>query len=280
MGGASIAAVCGRALISRSTFTQLFGSLQGCADALIDDFIDRATASVQAAATTEDTWVEGAIAGLQALLWLLDSEPARARACLLEVSASHALATRRWPRLVERMKLLTPPAQACSDGVGLPRETLVEGTLAAVIGTLRARLLMAQAPPFAHLLADLTALVVLPWLGRAEARRAMRAASTRESPPARQRLGSPAPHLLPPELRRANAHKARSALRWIAAHPGASNKQVAAAVDMPHLGQISKLLRRLHEAGLLIKRPGGAGRPNAWSLTERGERAARALDGL
>lgn len=280
--GVSVAAVCERALISRATFIQTFGSLRGCSEALIEDFVDRATATVLVAASAEDSWVEGVIAGLQALLCLLDSEPACARACLTEVGASQTVALRRWSQLVARMQRLGPPAHACSEREGLPARVLVEGTLASVIGMLRIRLLVAQAPPFAQLLGDLTALVVLPWLGESEAVRALHAATARESPPARQRSTSPAPapHTLPPLLRRANAHKARGALMYVSAHPGASNKQVAAAMEVSHHGQISKLLRRLQDAGLLIKRPGGAGRPNAWSLSEKGERAARVLGEL
>lgn len=276
--GASVAAVCDRALISRATF----GSLRGCLEALIEDFVDRAIATVLAAASAEDSWVEGVIAGLQALLCLLDTEPACARACLLEVGASQTVTWRRWSQMVARVQRPGRPTHAGAGREGLPAQTIVEGTLASVIGMLRIRLLVAQAPPFAQLLGDLTALVVLPWLGEAEALRAMHVASDRESPPAQQRWASPAPapHTLPPVLRRANAHKTRGALMYVSAHPGASNKQVAAAVDVSHLGQISRLLRRLQEAGLLIKRPGGAGRPNAWRLSKKGERAARVLGEL
>lgn len=282
MAGASVAAVCDGALISRATFTSLFGSPQGCVDALITDFVDRATAAIQAAASAQDAWVEGVIAGLQALLRLLDREPAVARACLLEAHASQALAMQRWPALAERLERDAAPPRAVANGEGLPARLLAEGTLATVICTLRARLLMGQAPPFSGLLEDLTALVVLPWMGHAAAGSAMRVARGRQDRAAEPEHPSrvPAPRLLPPALRRANAHRARGALGYLAAHPGASNKQVAAAVDVSHLGQISKLLGRLEEAGLLRKRAGGAGRPNAWSLTEEGQRAARALDGL
>lgn len=280
--GASVAAVCERALISRASFVRMFGSLNGCAEALIEDFLDRATTTVIAAAGAQDSWVEGVIAGLRALLCLLDSEPARARACLLEPSMSQAIAARRWPELIARTQQLEPPPHARAEVQDLPARTLAEGTLASVIGILRIRLLAAQAPPFAQLLGDLTALVVLPWLGEAEAARAMRAAAARESLPARRlsKSSAPAPDALPPLLRRANAHRARGALMYVAAHPRASNKQVAAGVEVAHLGQISKLLRRLQEAGLLVKQAGGAGRPNAWSLSQEGEHAARVLGEL
>ena len=37
------------------------------------------------------------------------------------------------------------------------------------------------------------------------------------------------------------------------------------------------MLARLNEAGLLVKQCGGAGRPNSWSLSPRGEAIAEAL---
>ncbi len=180
VAGASVAAVCDGALISRATFTSLFGSPQGCVDALIVDFVDRATVEIQAAASAQDSWIEAVIAGLQALLRLLDREPAVARACLLEPHASQALAMRRWPQLAERVERDAAPARAGASGEGLPARLLAEATLATVIFTLSARLLMAQAPPFSGLLEDLTALVVLPWMGQAAAGSAMRMAGSRQ----------------------------------------------------------------------------------------------------
>jgi hypothetical protein len=41
---------------------------------------------------------------------------------------------------------------------------------------------------------------------------------------------------------------------------------------------MSKTLSRLYALDLLVKQPGGAGRPNAWRLTPYGERIACALD--
>jgi hypothetical protein len=53
-----------------------------------------------------------------------------------------------------------------------------------------------------------------------------------------------------------------------------SNREIAAAVGIAHKGQISKLLARLEAAGVLSKISHGAGRPNAWQLTEYGQEIA------
>ena len=83
---------------------------------------------------------------------------------------------------------------------------------------------------------------------------------------------------LPAVLRHPGAFRARSSVTFIAANPGSSNKQIAAGIGMPHLGQVSELLARLARKGLLRKYAGGAGRPNQWWLTPYGEQAAQALE--
>lgn len=69
----------------------------------------------------------------------------------------------------------------------------------------------------------------------------------------------------------------RAVVRYLAEHPGASNRQIAAAAGIPHIGQTSELLARLGRHGLLDKRAGRAGRPNAWTLSAHGAQALQAL---
>jgi predicted ArsR family transcriptional regulator len=80
---------------------------------------------------------------------------------------------------------------------------------------------------------------------------------------------------IPEPLRNPRAHRARACVRYLAAHPGASNRQVADALGVSGRTQMSALLARLHRAGLLVKHPARPGGPNAWSLTQRGLRASR-----
>jgi DNA-binding FadR family transcriptional regulator len=56
-----------------------------------------------------------------------------------------------------------------------------------------------------------------------------------------------------------------------------SNREVGEAIGVPHRGQVGRLLERLAALGLLVKRPGAPGHPNAWSATEHGERVAQML---
>jgi hypothetical protein len=68
----------------------------------------------------------------------------------------------------------------------------------------------------------------------------------------------------------------------IAAHPGASNREIAEGSGIIDQGQISKLLTRLARLKLIQNTGGGQekGAANAWHLTGRGaevERATRLL---
>jgi hypothetical protein len=48
-------------------------------------------------------------------------------------------------------------------------------------------------------------------------------------------------------------------------------------IGIKHLGQASTLLSRLERLEVLTKRAGGAGRPNAWTLSPHGEEIVRSL---
>ena len=78
-------------------------------------------------------------------------------------------------------------------------------------------------------------------------------------------------------LLHAGAHRLRACLRYVGGNPGASNRAIAANLRISHLGQTSALLARLHRAGLLLKRSGAPGRPNAWSLSTYGAEVLQAL---
>lgn len=68
------------------------------------------------------------------------------------------------------------------------------------------------------------------------------------------------------------------ALLYMAEHPGASNREVAAAVGVSDEGHASRILRRLLDLGLVVNHNGGIGPggPNAWHLTPAGMRLADA----
>ncbi len=66
-------------------------------------------------------------------------------------------------------------------------------------------------------------------------------------------------------------------LTAIAEYPGASNREVATRAGIVDQGQVSKLLGRLLRLGLIANTGDDTSRgaPNAWRLTELGERVER-----
>jgi hypothetical protein len=87
--------------------------------------------------------------------------------------------------------------------------------------------------------------------------------------------------LLPALLAHPSARRARECLRFIATQGGRgltpSNREIATGIGVAHLPQISRLLSQLAAEGLVSKRSHGAGKRNAWRLTERGEQVLRML---
>ena len=273
--GATVAGITTRARVSRSTFYEVFVDLDDCFVALLRRITHRFTALVSNAFEQERSWPDGVLAGLVALLDFLDSEPLAAQVCLIEMFAAGpaALALR-----ANELIALAPLVDA--GRAGAPRDWQIpaitaEAVVTSIAGLLHNRFVTGEAPPFIPLLAPLAGVVTMPYLdARSVTQLVDRAALlAQERAPAvpRQDCQVPAALLAP------TAHRLRSALLHICSHPGASNQDVAAAIAMRHHGQMSKLLARLESLGLLSKRAGRAGHPNAWSLTSLGGSVAATL---
>jgi hypothetical protein len=71
------------------------------------------------------------------------------------------------------------------------------------------------------------------------------------------------------------------ALLHIATHPYASNRGIAAGIGIGSDAQISRLLARMQDLGLVVNhaQPENHGGANAWQLTVDGRRLVRALKG-
>jgi hypothetical protein len=82
---------------------------------------------------------------------------------------------------------------------------------------------------------------------------------------------------VPKMLLHASARRLRSCVRYLAENPQASDQDVAEGIGVSHSGQVSILLTRLHDGGLLVKDCGGVGRLNAWCFSAYGTELAHAL---
>jgi hypothetical protein len=146
-----------------------------------------------------------------------------------------------------------------------------------VLSLIHARIVDEDEEPLLGLLGPLMAMIVLPYLGPAAARRELALADTSTRSTRASRNGAPTAGLDP--LRDLDMRLTYRTIRVLLAigelsgcGPYPSNRQVADAADIRDQGQVSKLLARLHQLGLIDNTAEGhvKGEPNAWTLTKRG----------
>ena len=277
--GTTIGAVAERARVSRVTFAEIFGSVENAFVELVKQVTSWPVNQVTDAFEREPSWRSSILAGLEALLVLLDSEPALARVCLVDALAGPPAALELRAQLLHPLVGLVDRARDTLPSGAQPLPVTGEATVVAVAGILHARLVSLKAPPFIDLLGELAGLMVAPYLGLREAEEATRIGEERSKAIARERSARP-PHLrieVPTQLHHARASRARACVLYIAENPGASNRTIATGIGIKHVGQASTLLARLEKLEMLTKETGGAGRSNAWRLSPHGEEIVRSL---
>lgn len=135
-------------------------------------------------------------------------------------------------------------------------------------------------PALIDLHGQLMSLIVLPYLGANAAAREMDRPAP--APPIEAALPeAPASARAMLELPQGRlTYRTVRVLRAVAESPGGSNRDIAERAGIVDQGQISKILARLQDQQMVVNRGGSArarGTPNAWWLTDRGERLERAL---
>jgi AcrR family transcriptional regulator len=279
----SVGVITTRARVSRRTFYELFPDREACLAAALEDALDAVRSELTAAGLEGLVWRERVRMGLWRILVFFDREPVLARVCVVQ-------ALRGGPRVLERREGVLARLVSVVDEGRLESERAArctpltaEGLVGAALAILYTRLLRGQRAPLVGLLGELMAMIVLPYLGSAAARREQ----SRRLPVAAARavgvggrvvsvraggdpLGS-APMRL--------TYRTARVLEGVAENPDGSNRQVADHAGIQDAGQVSKLLRRLERLGLLANRGAGhlKGEPNAWALTVEGERLARSI---
>jgi AcrR family transcriptional regulator len=288
-GKCTVELVAARAEVSRASFYEHFAGLQEATIATLEESLAQirgcALTALQEherhAARTAASWWERRREALAAVLRLFDEQPDLARICIVEAFAAGAVVRAHMEGAIACT--CTALVEQLEAEGSLVSPLAVEGLLGAVMSVVRARLLAPahERRPLIELLGPLVGLVVGPFmddeLARREVERAERRAreivSRGRRVPEQRTLGAN----IPMALLDVRAHRLRRCMLYVAARPGASNQQVGEAVGVAHRGQLAKLLGRLHELGLLDKRAGAPGRPNAWSATHAGHGAAAAL---
>lgn len=290
--GTTVGLVSRRAGVSTRTFFGLFGRLEDCVVAMMDDGVEIVARVILEAFAGESFWIDGVRSALAGLLILFDADPLQARVWQLETLAAGDWALQRRERNLALLRSLI--VKRWYDGPDASATALAsDGVMAAVLGVIQSRLLNSEDEPLLALLGPLMRLVVAPFVDtRVRAREIHRGDQLARSilegrPPsgrdavlcaqhsrlhsARRTLGP-----LPPRCSGPQSRRARECLALLAERPESSNREVAAAIGIAHQSQISRLLSGLLADDLVVKRSEGVGRRNAWRLTPRGEEIARA----
>jgi AcrR family transcriptional regulator len=274
----TVARIASRARVSRRTFYDLFSDREDCLLAMLDDAVGRIEGELMAGGLEQASWCERVRGGLRTILSFLDREPLLARVCVVQ-------ALRGGPRVLARREEIFARLARVLDGgrEESSREQISgltgEGLVGAAFTIVHARLSRGEQEPLSGLTGELTAMIVLPYLGPAAARREQH----RTDPVAKARREPSDPVLSAEPLRDIPmrlTYRTALVLESVAKNPGASNRIVGERADMYDQGQVSKLLARLHRLGLLENTGVGhaKGEANAWRLTGLGKRVTQQLN--
>lgn len=277
---ASVADIVTRARISRRTFYELFANREECLSAVLEDAYASIGRELEHARLEELPWRERVRTGLSAILSFFDREPVLARMCVVQALGAGPAVLERREQLLAALARAVDEGRQASPRAGGCTVLTAEGLVGAAFAIVYARVLRREQRPLSELLNELTGMIVLPYLGPGAARREQ----ARPLPPSALGSGVPRPAVVAAEdpLRDVPmrlTHRTALVLEAVCDHPGASNREIADLAGVHDPGQISKLLRRLTQLGLLANRAGGhvRGEANVWRLTAIGEQVARGL---
>jgi AcrR family transcriptional regulator/DNA-binding PadR family transcriptional regulator len=289
----TVGMVAARAAVSRRTFYESFSDLEDCLLAAFDHALEVLAERVLPAYEAEREWQASVRAGLGALLACLDGEPALRRLLFVEALSAGPRVLARRAQVLDELAVVVDGGRA-DDGAPEGTPLLVaEGVVGAVFGVIHARLLQRRPEPLVDLLGSLMATIVLPYRGSEAAARELassgpevqrgsvprigqvagRMSGSRVVRPiaALRPLGSALPADFRLTVRTQMALLAVARLSAKGANP--TNKEVAESIGVSGKGQVSLLMTRLANQGL-IEDTGGEGRrgaPKAWRLTQHGK---------
>lgn len=261
--------VCQRAGVSRRTFYDLFADRDACFVEALGEAQNRLVTHVAAAVgQAGPEWEDRVVAATRTLVVALCADRVLGHLCVVAPLAAgqDALALRR-AGMDEVAKLLGPPPQ-----IDVPADLVLAAALGGVWELLR-HFLTDDVAEHEVTSAAVNALLA-PFVGRRRA--AIRAQDPGDAVTYVTRWTPSVPEAETASVMLTEL--TRQTLHYLGSHPGATNVEVARAVDVRHESQMSRHLGRLESAGIVVRRK--EGRSNAWRLTARGEEAARTLRDL
>jgi AcrR family transcriptional regulator len=260
----SVAVIVARAGVSRKTFYEFFTNKDDCFHAAFEHTIERMAGTVAPCYRGPGSWPQRLRSALAALVALLETEP-EAGAIVLSY-----LAGQRTDHRGLRAATLKSLRDAVDDGrheassTAAPPPLTAEMAVGSALELLRTRL-GHGCGQLVELINPLMWMIVLPYRGARAAQRELR--ETQPRPAAKPFNALPSQNK--PAMRM--TYRTARVLSAIAAEPASSNLRVGELAGISDQGQISKLLARLNNLGLIQSKPQRLhGSTHAWYLTARG----------
>jgi AcrR family transcriptional regulator/DNA-binding MarR family transcriptional regulator len=277
--GLSVHRICEHAGMSRRTFYEYFADAEDCFTSAIEHALQRIWDEVaEQVDAVGDDWADQVTAAIVTFLAALERDRSRAWMAIMEPLYGNGRARAARQAIVDRFVALLESGPGDADGDRVPANTA-----AGTIGGLWELALQhvsggEDAVGIDEAAGSAIFLALSPFVGRQEA---MRHAFGARKPSdivaeARRRADVPVDaQAVTTALSLTDL--AAAALRQIATCPGSRNVEIAEAIGVTHQSQMSRLLRRLADEGLVESRRDG--RSHAWELTVRGAAVAGCLLG-
>jgi AcrR family transcriptional regulator len=262
--------------VSRKTFYDVFRDRDDCFNAAFGRVIEQLSDLARSAYGQSSGWRDGVRVALDELLGFLDSEPHLGRLCIVEALAGDEEMLRARARVLSSLAQVVDGGRSVATGQVLP-DWIAAGVVNGVVGLIHTHLVTEPDAPLEALLGACMYLVVLPYLGPADAARELEIPVSHR---ARRMPRRPAANGSLDGLSFRLTYRTIQVLGAIASSPAASNREIAMEAGVRDQGQISKLLGRLARLGLVENRGGGQpkGAPNAWHLTRKGADLLRSTE--
>jgi AcrR family transcriptional regulator/SOS-response transcriptional repressor LexA len=272
-GGVSARTVAEHAGVSNYTFYEFFSDREDCFLAAFNYALDGLELELRVGWESELGWTARVRAALAALLQALDREPAVRRLVFVEALAAGPRVLVRRARVLESLAGVIDQGRVNAKAPAALPGLVAEGVVGATFGVIHARLLELRPEPLIELLGPLMATIALPYRGSASAAREL----SRPAQP-RTRGRSVPPITAPRPLGSASpvdyrlTVRTQMALMAVAGRPGLNNREVSEVIGLADQGQVSRMMKRLQEQGLVENTTMRAKRlARAWRLTADGE---------
>jgi AcrR family transcriptional regulator/Mn-dependent DtxR family transcriptional regulator len=271
--GVSARSVAERAGMSTRVFYEFFSDREDCFLAAFNHAVEGLELEARVGWESQLGWTARVRGALAALLEALDREPAVRRLVVVEALAAGPRVLARRARVLESLAGTVDRGRSNAKAPGMLPGLVAEGVVGATFGVIHARLLELRPEPLAELLNELMATIVLPYRGSAAAAREL------TLPPQRRTRGRSVPPIAAPRPSGPTSPvdyrltaRTQMALVAVAGRPGLNNREVSEVIGLADQGQVSRMMKRLQEQGLVENTQARARRlARAWRLTADGE---------